>query len=322
MPIVSSEFKPAWWCQNRHLQSMYSTFLRKPIVIETTKEQFDLPDGDFVDLIWTKKVETGPIVILLHGLEGTIKSPYVSGILKTVVEHDLQGVLMHFRGCSGRHNRLDRSYHSGDTGDIHELITALKRLYPNRDIVVIGVSLGGNALIKYLGEQGKNSLVKAAIAISPPFDLANCAEELKTGASKIYQRYLISSLTKKMRDKFKGRSAPVDLKKLDEWNDFFLFDHNVTAPIHGFESVDDYYTKSSCKQFIKYISTPTLIIHSKDDPFMNETALPTEDEIPESVTLELSEKGGHVGFVYGNMPFNTKYWSEKRIADFFKTKLN
>ena len=147
-----------------------------------------MPDGDFIDLVWTEKKETIPIVLLLHGLEGSINSSYVKGILKTVIDRGWQGVLMHFRGCSGRHNRLDRSYHSGDTGDINSVIIELTNRYPGRKIAAIGISLGGNVLIKYLGEQGNNCPLTAAIAISVPFDLSICAKELETGFSRIYQR--------------------------------------------------------------------------------------------------------------------------------------
>jgi len=260
--------------------------------------------------------------VLFHGLEGSIDSPYVKGILKAITDNGWQGVLMHFRGCSGRHNRLQRSYHSGDTGDINSFITELKTRYPNRKIAAVGVSLGGNALIKFLGEQGDNCPLTAAMVISIPFELGICAKELETGFSRIYQRYLINSLSKKMRDKFKDKPAPIELNKLNEWKNFYSFDHNVTAPIHGFNSVDDYYTKSSCKQFIKHITTPTLILHSKDDPFMNQSALPSEDDLSASVTLELTEQGGHVGFVYGSSPFNPKYWSEKRLVEFFDERVN
>jgi len=229
---------------------------------------------------------------------------------------------MHFRGCSGRHNRLDRSYHSGDTGDINSLISELITRYPKRKIAAVGISLGGNALIKYLGEQGNDCPLTAAMAISIPFELGICAKELETGFSRVYQRYLIKSLNKKMHDKFKNKAAPIELSNLNEWTNFYSFDHNVTAPIHGFNSVDDYYTKSSCKQFIKHITTPTLILHSKDDPFMNQSVLPNEDDLSESVTLELTEQGGHVDFVYGDTPFNPKYWSEKRMVDFFTSIFN
>ncbi len=301
---------------------MFSNLFYKPVPLKTHNEQFELPDGDFIDLVWTEEKDSEPLIILLHGLEGSIDSPYVNGILKTINACGWQGVLMQFRGCSGRQNRLDRSYHSGDTGDINTLTSEIKKRYPDRDLAAIGVSLGGNVLIKFLGEQGKKSPFKVAMAISIPFDLSICASVLKTGFSRIYQRYLINSLSEKVRDKFKDKPAPIDLSKLDEWTDFFLFDNNVTAPLNGFKNVDDYYTKSSCKQFIKHITTPTLILNSKDDPFMNAAALPNEDELSPSVTLELTEHGGHVGFIYGSSPFNVKYWTEKRIAEFFRSQFN
>jgi uncharacterized protein len=277
-----------------------------------------LPDGDFLDLAWTEEKQTGPIIILLHGLEGSINSPYAKGILRTIHNKSWQGILMHFRGCSGRHNRLIRSYHSGETGDLHTLILSLKERYPNRNIAAIGVSLGGNVLLKYLGEQGKKCLLTTAMAISVPFDLADSAKYLDRGFSKIYQHHLISRLRRKMLDKFKSKSAPINLDKLKEWNNFYTFDHNVTAAIHGFESADDYYSRSSSKQFLKNINIPTLIIHSKDDPFMTKKAIPIERELSPSITLELTEHGGHVGFIYGNTPFSAKYWIEKRLVEFFK----
>ncbi len=321
MTIISSRYKPSWWYRNKHLQTFYPTVFRKRVSIELQSEQLDLPDGDFVDLCWTPNNQAGPIVILFHGLEGSINSPYAKGILKAIYDSGWQGVLMHFRGCSGRHNRLDRSYHSGDTGDIEFFINTLKSRYPNRKLAAIGISLGGNALLKYLGEKQDESNLDAAMAVSVPFDLADSAKQLNKGFARVYQHHLVSRLRNKMIDKFKQKPAPVDIDKLSEWTDFYSFDHNVTAPIHGFKSADDYYTRSSSKQFLKYIKTPTLILHSKDDPFMSNKAIPKEDEISDAVTLELTEQGGHVGFIYGK-PNNPTYWVEKRLADFFSRQLN
>ena len=321
MTIISSRFKPAWWCRNKHLQTFYPTLFRKRVSIELQYEQLDLPDGDFVDLCWTVNKQTGPIVILFHGLEGSIESPYAKGILKTIHDADWQGMLMHFRGCSGQHNRLDRSYHSGDIGDIEFFINTLKSRYPNRKLAAIGISLGGNALLKYLGEKQDESNLDTAMAVSVPFDLADSAQQLNKGFARVYQYHLVSRLRNKMIDKFKQKPAPVDIDRLAEWKDFYSFDHNVTAPIHGFKSADDYYTRSSSKQFLKYITTPTLILHSKDDPFMSKNSIPLESEISDAVTLELTEQGGHVGFIHG-MPNNPTYWIEKRLADFFSHQLN
>lgn len=316
--ILKSEFRPPWWCRNRHLQTLYPALFRKVALVDTRTEQFELADGDFIDLAWTSNdAKPGsPVVLVLHGLEGSIDSPYARGLLNLVAGKEWIGVLMQFRGCSGRHNRLDRSYHSGDTGDIHAVVTALKQRYPDRSLAAVGISLGGNVLLKYLGEQKNESLLDAAMAISVPFDLADGARALGKGLSRLYQWHLIRHIRLKMKDKFKSKSAPVDMNKIDQWRDFFSFDDNVTAPIHGFNGVHDYYSRSSSKQFLKDITTPTLILHSKDDPFMSEQAIPREEELSESVTLELTEHGGHVGFVCGKM-LNLDYWFEKRAAEYF-----
>ena len=320
---IKSEFKPAWWCRHRHLQTLYPTLFRRPPRLETHIEQFELPDGDFIDLAWTSEPADAqaPIVILLHGLEGSIKSPYAKSLLHTMAQNNWQAVLMHFRGCSGRHNRKDRSYHSGDTGDIHHLVTSLKRRYPQRPIAAIGISLGGNVLLKYLGEQNDQSLLTVAMAISVPFDLADSARTMDNGFSRFYQWHLISHIRNKMKDKFKERPAPVNMNKINQWRNFFSFDDNVTAPIHGFLGVEDYYTRSSSKQFLKHITTPTLILHSQDDPFMSERAIPEKHELADSITFELTEFGGHVGFVYGSL-LKPKYWIDKRAAEFLKRNLD
>ncbi len=320
--IVTSEFSPAWWLSNRHLQTLFPALLRKVPLVPTRWEQFDLPDGDFIDLVWTsnKTAKDAPIVVVLHGLEGSLNSSYTRGLLNTVSSQGWTGVLMHFRGCSGRHNRLDRSYHSGDTGDAQQLFTYLKQRYPERPLAAVGISLGGNVLLKYLGEKGNESLLAAAIAISVPFDLADGARALGKGASRLYQWHLISHIRDKMKDKFRDRPAPVDMNKLEQWRDFFSLDDNVTAPVHGFKDVDDYYTRSSSRQFLPDITIPTLVLHSADDPFMSTAAIPTNAELPDVVTLELSQRGGHVGFVYGSL-FKPSYWIDKRAAEFLQLHL-
>lgn len=322
--IINSEFKPAWWCKYRHLQTIYPRLFRKQSSLTLKHEQLELPDGDFLDLAWTEENpdKKSPIIILLHGLEGSVQSPYAKGILRTIYDNNWQGVLMHFRGCSGRHNRLDRSYHSGETGDLQSFINILKDRYPDRSLAAIGISLGGNVLLKYLGEQNKQCPLVAAMAISVPFDLADGAIALNKGFARFYQRHLINSLQNKFRNKFKNKPAPVDIDRLHEWTDFYSFDHNVTAPIHGFESADDYYNRSSSKQFLKYITTPTYILHSKDDPFMSLKSIPNETELSADVTLELANHGGHVGFISGNSPFNAEYWVEKKLTEFFGSILN
>ena len=313
--ITSSQFTPAWWLPGTHAQTLWPSLVRRPVEIELSLERLTLPDGDFIDLAWTK-CNSDKIVIVLHGLEGSIDSSYARGMLATIDKQGWHGVLMQFRGCSGEHNLKDRSYHSGETGDLRFLIETLRKRYPHSILCAVGFSLGGNALLKYLGEYKDNTLLKAALAISVPYLLSNSAAKLEKGFSRIYQRHLLNRLVNKTLSKFKDRQAPVDITNINKWNTFRLFDHYVTAPIHGFKSGDNYYEQCSSRQYLIHFTIPTLLIHSKDDPFMSEDAIPNQDDLSDSVTLELSDHGGHVGFVSGNMPWNAKYWLEERIPEY------
>ena len=258
---------------------------------------------------------------MLHGLEGSIDSSYARGFLAEVGKKGWRGVFMYFRGCSGNHNLEDRGYHSGETDDLRFLVETLRKRYPKSTLCAVGYSLGGNGLLKYLGEyQDKLELV-AATAISVPYFLSICSDKLEKGFSKIYQRYLINRLVNKTQSKFKNRNAPFDLKNIHNWNTFQLFDHHVTAPLHGFKSGTDYYEKSSSRQYLKHITAPTLLIHSSDDPFMTAEVIPDENDLSEAVILELSNEGGHVGFISGKSPCNAEFWLEQRIPEFLDTYL-
>ncbi len=319
--ITHSQFKPAWWLPGTHAHTLWPNLIRRPIEIELTTERLTLPDGDFIDLAWTKG-NSDKIVIVLHGLEGSIDSSYARGMLSAIHKKGWHGVFMHFRGCSGEHNLKDRSYHSGETGDLRFLVETLRERHPEATLVAVGYSLGGNALLKYLGEYKDDSQLKAAVTVSVPYLLSNSAAKLEKGFSRIYQRHLLNRLVNKTLSKFQDRQAPVDITNINKWNTFKSFDHHITAPIHGFKSGEDYYEKSSSRQYLNGITTPTLLIHSKDDPFMTAEAIPKQDDLSESVTLELSSHGGHVGFVSGNTPWNAKYWLEKRIPEFLGTYLD
>jgi predicted alpha/beta-fold hydrolase len=320
--IIKSPFKAGWWVPERHSQTLYPTLFRRPVAIALREEVLELPDGDFVELSWTQDRASGPLIILLHGLEGSIESAYAKGILKTIEQKGWQGVLMHFRGCGKAHNRLPRSYHSGDSADIDYFIGTLRERFPDRPLGAIGVSLGGNVLLKYLGEQGEASLLTAAMAISVPFELANTARHLGKGFAKVYQRHLCRSVQNKLLDKFKTMSSPVSADTIKAANTIYSFDDKVTAPLHGFTDAEDYYARSSSKPLLKKIAIPTYILHSQNDPFMTEQAIPTEADLSPTVTLELTKSGGHVGFVYGKTPFTAKYWIEKRLTEFFSREFS
>lgn len=318
--ISSSQFKPAWWLPGAHAQTLWPSLVRRPVEIELRSERLILPDNDFIDLAWTKQ-NSDHIVIVLHGLEGSIDSSYTRGILAAIDKQGWRGVLMQFRGCSGAHNLKDRSYHSGETGDLRFLVKTLRERHPNSTLCAVGYSLGGNALLKYLGEYKNDALFNAVSAVSVPYLLSNSAAKLDRGFSRIYQRHLVNRLINKTQSKFKDRQAPFIIADIQKWNTFRLFDHHITAPIHGFKSSDDYYEQSSSRQYLKHITVPTLLIHSRDDPFMMADAIPNQDDLSDSVTLELSNYGGHVGFISGNTPWNAEYWLEERIPAFLDTYL-
>ncbi len=318
---MSSQFKPAWWLPGAHAQTIWPSLLRTLVEIETREERLTLADGDFIDLAWTRG-NSNKIVIVLHGLAGSIDSSYARGMLAAISKKGWRGVFMHFRGCSGEHNLKDRSYHSGETGDLRFLVDTLRKRHPEATLSAVGYSLGGNALLKYLGEYKDNSHLEAAAAVSVPYTLSNSASKLEKGFSRIYQRHLLNRLVDKTLSKFQDRQAPVDIANINKLNTFKSFDHHITAPIHGFKSGEDYYEQSSSRQYLNKITTPTLLIHSKDDPFMSVDAIPNQGELSDSVTLELSNHGGHVGFVSGNTPWNAKYWLEQRIPEFLGTYLD
>jgi len=269
-------------------------------------------------LCWTGS-DSGPLIVLLHGLEGSSRSKYAAALLERIERIGWGGVLMQFRGCSGEPNRLDRSYHSGDTGDLRFVIAMLKRRFPLRRILAVGYSLGGNVLLKHLGETAEDGTIFAAAAVSVPYELAAGANRLNRGTSRLYQRHLIRSMQKKARNKFSLRQPPIDLSGLDSWTDFWSFDDNVTAPLHGFRDAEEYYRESSCRQYLGAIRTPTLLLHAEDDPFLLRSAIPNREELSASTILELTRRGGHVGFVGGRNPLKPQYWIDDRLMAWFRT---
>jgi len=310
----SGGFRPAWWLPGGHLQTLFPTLFRVRRPPPVTRERLELDDGDFLDLDWTRE-QPGPLVLLLHGLEGTQHSHYVSGFMGALERSGLQCVQMYFRGCSGEPNRLPRSYHSGETGDLQTVLDHIRQRHPQRAIYVAGVSLGGNALLKWLGENPQQQQVQRAAAISVPFDLDNAAVKLEHGLSRVYQDYLLRKLRRSLNNKATRVDMPVDVSDLSRLSSFRRFDNEITAPLHGFDGVDDYYKKSSSRDFVSRIVTPTLIIHALNDPFMTPEAIPAETG--PGVSLEVYASGGHVGFVSGWLPLRPRYWLEQRIMAYF-----
>lgn len=315
-----STFQPAWWLRGPHAQTLWASTLRRPARPRLERERLELPDGDFVDLEWAVGGE-GPVVLLLHGLEGSVKSNYASGLLKVLQDQGYTALLMHFRGCSGEPNRLQRGYHSGETGDLMHLVEVLRARYPGRALAVVGYSLGGNVLLKWLGEQGDRAPVDAAVAVSVPFELGRVADRLEWGFSRLYQWVLLRRMRINLARKMRHVELPLVGLRIGALTSFRRFDDAVTAPLHGFAGVADYYRRCSSRQYLRDITVPTLILHALDDPFMTPDVTPSLLELGSGVTLEVAAQGGHVGFVAGDWPWRARYWLEERIPRYLNEAL-
>ena len=324
--VIKSTFSPPWWARNRHVQTIFPRFFQRRQQLHTTHERLSLPDGDFVDLAWGQKPENNKgMVVLFHGLEGSVRSHYANDIMAHLQQRGWWPVLMHFRGCGGEVNATPRAYHSGETEDAMFFLDWLQHRYPDVKKYALGFSLGANMLLKLLGENPMQRFVDAAVAVSPPLRLKECAQSINQGFSRLYQRYLLNSMVKNLASKMRKidyskvlTTVPQDLSVLRSFQDF---DEHITAPLHGFANALDYYDKCSGLQFLKCILTPTLILHAKDDPFMNEAVIPTPEELSPAVRYELSEKGGHVGFLQG-APWRPQIWMHERIERFLTEQHN
>jgi predicted alpha/beta-fold hydrolase len=312
-----NSFKAAWWCSNPHFQTLYPTFFRKAVHIKLNHECLETLDNDFLDTAYPDE-NGGSLVLVFHGLEGSLQSHYAKGIMKALYDAGFYPIFMHYRGCNGQANRTTRRYHSAETTDPTFLLETFSNRHPGREIYAVGFSLGGNMLLNWLNDLGEQSPVKKAVVISVPFDLSICNKCIQQGLSRIYLKHLLDKLHEGIRLKYDAGLFPADFEKAINSKTFWEFDEYATAPLHGFKGADDYYAKCSSKFYMKNIRTPTLIIQAKDDPFLTEEALPTRDELSPAIALELTNKGGHVGFIAGNNPFNPIYWAEQRTVEFFR----
>ena len=324
MMYSTSQFKPAWWLKNAHFQTLAAKLFRRKHILNTQAETLELPDGDFIELAWTEKTKlnnTRPIVVVLHGLEGSKDSHYAKGMLNAIKNRGWIGVLMHFRGCSGKPNRQASSYHSGDTRDITFLTQLLASRYQQCTLSVVGFSLGGNVLTQYLAQVPDNPYNSAAV-ICAPLDLASCSARINQGFSKLYQKYLLQMLKDSTEEKIASKVIDtIKINHLSAINTIYDFDELVTAPLNGFESAQHYYQQASGNQVINKIKQPCLFIHAADDPFLNHQRSLPKQKLPKNMTFEISSHGGHVGFIHGNNPFKPQYWLEQRVPEFLNTHI-
>lgn len=322
-------FRPAWWLPGPHLQTLWQPLFRRWPQPDTRRERLDTPDGDFLDLDWSGSA-AGPIVILLHGLSGSSRSPYIRGMQATLAKHGWQTVAMNFRGCGGQPNRTARGYHSGDTGDLDHLHHTLVQRHPDRPLAAVGYSLGGNVLLKWLGERGHGAQLVAAAAVSVPLRLDLCADRLDHGFSRLYRNQLLRELKQyvaRKRQALTTQGRLNEARRLERLGNlapirsFREYDNQVVARLYGFQDADDYYRQASARQYLANIRRPTLLIQARDDPFLTPAVLPETHELSSSVRLEITGGGGHVGFVGGHLPWRPDYWLERRIAGFLAESL-
>lgn len=302
--------------------TMWGKFMRPRDLRELNLERIPTSDGDEITLVSAPSPDTGPILLMLHGLEGGLRSHYAGGIWSVARQKGWQPKMLLFRTCDGRMNSARRTYHSGETSDLDFVVQRLVRENPSRPIGFAGVSLGGNVLLKWLGELGDAApeQVRAAIAISTPYDLARSSKAIDSGFSRLYQWNFLRSLKRKAREKVSQYSDVCDEMALDSLTTMWEFDDRFTAPLHGFRDAADYYARSSSIGFVARIRRPTLLLSAQDDPFHSRDVLRDVEKIAATnpfVTTEFHERGGHVGFV-GGAPWRPTYYVESRVASFLE----
>ncbi|MGI9627535.1 MAG: YheT family hydrolase, partial [Longimicrobiales bacterium] len=319
-------FRPPPLLNGPHIQTLLGKATRPHGRPELSPSRLELPDGDFVDLVESPHCwETDrPIVLVLHGLEGSAFRRYMLVTYHALIRQRLAPVGLHFRGCSGIPNRKPRAYHSGDTVDLSAVIAWLGRRYPGRSLGVVGFSLGGNVVLKYLGEReaGETGITAAAV-ISVPFDLSVAATELeRVGTYQIYRSYFLRSLKKKVVQKRGLIKGLADVDGALGARTLRDFDQALTAPIHGFNSAEHYYAESSSGPFLEDIDVPTLVVHAIDDPFLPAHAIP-QGILKRNPALRalLPARGGHVGFV-SEAGDAVRFWAEEQAARYLGSLLS
>lgn len=320
MPIIKSTYQPPVIFRNYHISTIYASVLRKVPAPEQTRERLELADGDFLDLDWSYSTSgnSNKVLVVLHGLEGNAQRPYILGLALHFNKNGWDVAAVNLRGCSGEINRLYRSYNAGASEDLKQVIShiTLKDQYEN--IALNGFSLGGNLMLKYLGEGNEiPKELKAAVAVSTPCDLYQSLKKLDDFRNRIYSGRFVKKLKKQLY--LRERHFPDNLLKheISSCDSLLAIDELYTSKAHEFEGAMDYYEKSSSLRFLPGIKVPTLIINAKNDGFLSENSSPKDiAETNPFLYLEMPEYGGHVGFVQLKKP----YYHEERALDFVNEK--
>ncbi len=315
-------YSPAWWVPGGHLQTLWGKFFRRETPAPTVVERWDTPDGDFLELHRLVAEGNAPRVLLLHGLEGTVRSHYAQGLLSEAARRRWGADLLIFRSCGSELNRTRRFYHSGETGDLSFVLERIVHEFPSSPLALAGVSLGGNVLLKFLGERGDDlpAQLKAAAAISVPFDLARSSKQINRGLSKLYQHFFLNSLRRKAQEKARRFPDLAPNHRIAALRTLEDFDNLITGPLHGFRDAQDYYERSSSLPWLIRIRLKTLLLSAVDDPMLPPAVLDEVRETAErnrALRVEIVRRGGHAGFVTGSAPWRPFYYAEHRVGEFF-----
>ncbi len=305
------------------MQTIYPQ-LRRPPAPAYQRQRWDTPDGDFVDLDFTSSMgEAAPMLVLFHGLEGNSNSPYATAVMGALTARGWQGVVPHFRGCSGEPNRLPRAYHSGDHIEIDWILRRLRRENPARPLYVVGVSLGGSALLNWLGRQEAAAapIVERAAAVCAPLDLPVAGHALGRGFNRLYAAHFLRTLKPAAMAKLARFPGLFEANTLAACRTLYAFDNVVTAPLHGFRDTEDYWRRASSKPWLRSIRVPTLLVNALNDPFVPAWALPSHNQVSAAVTLGYTASGGHVGYVSGGFPGELS-WLPARLLSYLCDEKN
>ncbi len=324
MPLVASSYVAPPWLPGAHLQTIVpARFMRLPVV-RYRRERWDTHDGDFIDIDFAlpaPEANDAPVLVLFHGLEGDSHSHYARATMRWFADHGWRGMVVHFRGCSGEANRLPRAYHSGDSDEGDWILRAVHARWPDARLHAVGISLGGNMLAKWAGEQGAGaSFVAAAASIGSPLDLAAGGAALGRGFNMIYTRMFLTTLKSKALSKLQrfpdiARDGEYT-QRLRASRNLYEFDNEYTAPLHGFRDTEDYWDRASAKPWLKAVRIPYLVLNARNDPFVPAASLPREEQVSDTVELEQPAQGGHIGFARGPWPGRIDFIPE-RLHRFF-----
>jgi predicted alpha/beta-fold hydrolase len=319
---MNGAYRTPAWLPGSHIQTIYPTFLRRHDV-PLRRERVDTPDGDFIDLDWldTPAGANGgsPLVVLFHGLEGSSSSHYARSLLRNLAAIGWRGVVPHFRGCSGELNRRPRAYHSGDYAEVGWMLERIRVLAPKATLYAVGVSLGGSALLNWLGREEASAarIVTAAASVSAPIDLGAAGIAIGQGLNRIYARHFLQTLKPKalaMAHRFPDKLDAGAIRRVGTMR---AFDDVVTGPLHGFDGAQDYWMRASSKPWLRSITLPTLVLNALNDPFIPASSLPGPDHVSRAVVLEKPESGGHAGFLSTPFPGHLD-WLPQRLVSFFR----